>query len=300
LEANIVGILHKMQVSLPPTGTIPEYYLVLDHKPQILLNTIIGKVVSLEFSGVIKCIYCQRKTKNSYSQGYCYVCAQKLARCDLCIVNPKNCRYHLGTCREPEWGEEHCFTSHIVYLANSSGIKVGIARKSNLPTRWIDQGAIQGLAIISTKSRYQAGLIEAVLAKKISDKTAWRKMLAFDVKPIDLIAASFQLLNDCRREIQEIKDQFSNDSIEILANLSSKDVVSIQYPIDPKFYEELQQSNSKVNVTSLNISKIIQSSKIISDQLLAIKGQYLIFSKGVINIRNLTGYEIIFNYPLGC
>lgn len=56
------------------------------------------------------------------------------------------CHYDAGTCREPSWGEQFCMTDHIVYLSNSSGVKVGITRATQLPTRWIDQGARQGIA----------------------------------------------------------------------------------------------------------------------------------------------------------
>ncbi|MGD0466034.1 MAG: DUF2797 domain-containing protein [Gammaproteobacteria bacterium] len=271
----VSGILHKMQVVLSTKNNLVEYYLVLDGKPQVALNAVLGRTISLEFSGLIKCIYCQQKTKNSYSQGYCYPCARKLARCDLCILHPKNCHYHLGTCKEPEWGKEHCFSNHIVYLANSSGIKVGITRASTLPVRWIDQGAIQALPIISTQSRYQSGLVEAILAKVIPEQTNWRKMLAFDILPIDLIGIRDRLLNQCKQELQSIEAE----------NLNSNEIIEIKYP---------NSISTEYNINLNNLSNSVKKSGIISGKLLAIKGQYLVFPQGIINIRSLTGYEVCF------
>lgn len=256
-----------MQVGLSPTN-VAEYYLVLNNKPEVFLNNFIGKTICLELTGLIKCIYCQKHTKKSYSNGYCYTCAIKLARCDICVLQPKNCHYHLGTCREPEWGEQHCFIPHIVYLANSSGIKVGIARLNNLPNRWIDQGAIQGLSIIKTNSRYHAGLIEELLAKTVPDKTNWRKMLANDVESIDLIEYKNLLLK-----------QFKNFDFEF--EILNNKIIDINYPKIAEHY----------NINLNNLSK----NNIISGRLLAIKGQYLILSEGVLNIRSLTGYEARFN-----
>ena len=91
-------------------------------------NELLGSTIKLNYLGRIECIYCGRKTKKSFSQGYCYPCMIKLARCDSCIVSPEKCHYDEGTCREPEWGEQHCMRPHYVYLANSSGVKVGITR----------------------------------------------------------------------------------------------------------------------------------------------------------------------------
>ncbi len=273
-KTSVSGILHKMQARLGQTNIV-EYYLVLDSNPYCLLNGIVGKTIYLEFSGLIKCIYCQKKTKNSYSQGYCYPCAKKLARCDLCIVHPKNCHYHLGTCKEPQWGEEHCFSQHIVYLANSSGIKVGVTKASNLPTRWIDQGAVQALPIISTQSRYQAGLVEAILAKVIPDKTNWRKMLAFNLPLIDLIDIKNNILNQCKQELHAIQPEI----------LDVNNILEIKYPIN---------IDQKHNINLCNLNNLIKTAGVISGTLLAIKGQYLILPQGVVNIRNLTGYEVLF------
>ena len=105
-----------------------DYYLNLDDQ-QIHLNLHIGSRVHLSWTGVITCIHCGEATRKSYSQGYCYPCFKKLATCDLCVVSPERCHYHEGTCRDPAWGERFCMQPHLVYLANSSGIKVGITKQ---------------------------------------------------------------------------------------------------------------------------------------------------------------------------
>ena len=95
----------------------------------------------------------------------------ELARCDLCILKPETCHYAKGTCREPEWGEAHCMTPHIVYLANTSGLKVGITREGQVPIRWMDQGATQALPIFRVKSRLISGLVEVAMATLMADKS---------------------------------------------------------------------------------------------------------------------------------
>ena len=125
-----------------------SYVLPLDGK-LVNLNNLIGQKISLEHLGIIHCVACHRLINKSFQQGYCFPCTQKLAQCDLCIVKPERCHFHLGTCREPEWGETHCLQDHVIYLANSSGLKVGITRQKNIlnKSRWIDQGATQALPI---------------------------------------------------------------------------------------------------------------------------------------------------------
>ena len=148
--------LAKMEVTL---GDTVSYQLPLDDH-RVPLNEAIGESIAIEHIGDIHCIHCGRRSKKSFSQGYCYPCFTKLPQCDTCIMSPERCHFHHGTCRDPAWGEKYCFTDHFVYLANSSGVKVGITRGTQLPTRWIDQGATQGLPIFRVQTRYQAGLIE--------------------------------------------------------------------------------------------------------------------------------------------
>ena len=147
------GKLSRMQARLDS----PVSYALPLGDEKIPLQPFLGKNIALHFSGNIRCVHCDRNTGKSFNQGYCYPCFKRLARCDTCIMSPHKCHYHEGTCREPIWGDEFCMQDHIVYLANSSGVKVGITRASQVPTRWIDQGAVQGLPILRVRSRRQSG-----------------------------------------------------------------------------------------------------------------------------------------------
>ena len=193
----------------------------------------------------------------------------------MCILKPENCHFHLGTCREPEWGLAHCFIPHIVYLANSSGVKVGITRETQVPTRWIDQGAAQALPIFRLRSRYQAGLLEFEIAKHISDKTDWRKMLRGENGNEDLKAKRDHLFAELASKIQEIAGKFKFGEFEFLTAEKVKD---ISYPV-LVFPQK---------ISSLSFDKTPE----ISGILQGIKGQYLMFDHGVINLRKYTGYNL--------
>lgn len=156
----VTGHIKKMRSTLD-NGTI-QYHLPMDDE-LVNMNDLLGQHVTIRYDGLIHCSHCGRKTNKSFSQGFCYPCMQSLAQCDMCIMKPETCHYDQGTCREPEWGEKHCMIEHVVYLANSSGLKVGITRHSQVPTRWIDQGAIQAIPLIRVKTRQQSGLVEDAL-----------------------------------------------------------------------------------------------------------------------------------------
>ena len=238
------------------------------------MNSLIGNTITLSYDGEIRCSNCNRKTKKSYSQGFCYPCMQKLAQCDMCIMKPETCHFDQGTCREPDWGQAHCMVPHYVYLANTSGLKVGITRHTQLPTRWIDQGATQALPIFKVSTRLQSGLVETALAAFISDKTNWRAMLKGSAEPIDLKAQAKQLIPQIAERLAQVQIQYGEQAVEQL----DEQVIDLHYPV--------QQYLTKIN--SFNFDKTAQ----VSGTLLGIKGQYLIFDTGVINIRKFTSYHI--------
>jgi len=189
-------------------------------------------------------------------------------------MKPETCHYAEGTCRESSWGETNCFIPHYVYLANSSGIKVGITRGSQIPTRWMDQGAGQALPVFKVATRLQSGLLEVVMKQHVSDRTDWRKMLKADAEPLEMKSIRDELLDKCVTEISEIKAEQGDDAIQLV----DEDVVEIKYPISE--YPE--------KVKSLNFDKQPE----IEGVLKGIKGQYLILDTGVLNIRKFSGYNI--------
>ncbi len=253
-----------------------EYNLKLGFDT-IDLNPIIGKQISIRFLKQINCINCGKITKKSYAGGHCFPCSQKLASCDLCVLTPVLCHYAEGTCREPSWGESHCMIPHYVYLANTSGLKVGITRTTQIPTRWIDQGAICALPIIKVATRFHSGIIEKMISEFISDKTDWRKMLKGETVSLDLISERDSLFEEIGALLDELEDRFDEGEMEILEN---ETVVNISYPI--------------LKYPPLMKSLKLDTNPEISGTLLGIKGQYLLLDCGVFNIRNHTGYLVDF------
>ncbi|AZZ91495.1 DUF2797 domain-containing protein [Hahella sp. KA22] len=265
------GCLEKMFSQLDN----PVNYSLVVGDERVELNPLLGKSLQIKFSGKIVCNHCGRSTKKSFSQGFCFPCFRKLARCDSCIMSPEKCHFFAGTCREPEWGETHCMVPHVVYLANSSGIKVGITRKTQTPTRWIDQGAIQALPIMEVTTRRMSGLVEEIFRQSVTDRTNWRAMLKGDPEPLNLVAERDRLLAELEGALEGLRCAEGADNMEIL---TSAEVVDIAFPV--------MQYPQKV--VSLNPEKEPE----ISGTLLGIKGQYLILDTGCINIRKFTSYEV--------
>lgn len=270
----IEGILRKL---IPLQGEVVVYQLPLNGE-QIPLNEYLGQTISFTFQGKINCVACNRSISKSYQQGYCFPCTRKLAQCDFCVIQPNRCHFHLGTCREPEWGMAHCMIPHWVYLANTSSLKVGITRAHQAPTRWMDQGATSALPIFEVKTRRHSGFLEAVLASEISDKTHWQNMLKRITVDIDLNEAGLRLKEKLSAGFQDVIDRFEPDSIEWL---QSPKLYQFQYPV--------LEYPSKIK--SLNFD----SDPVIAGKLLGIKGQYLILEEGVLNIRKFSGYNVLLN-----
>ena len=273
---NISGNLQKMTSALDH----PVSYGLPVGEQVIPLNRFIGQEITLQYEGEINCIACGRKTSKSFNQGYCFPCMRSLAECDMCIVRPEQCHFAAGTCRDETWAQSHCFQDHIVYLANSSGLKVGITRISQLPTRWIDQGASQGLPIFRVKQRYHSGLLEVILKNHISDRTDWRKMLKGEAETLDLAAQRDELVRLCEAEINALHEKLGAEAIHFLAD---EVTTRIEYPV--------QTYPAKVSSLSFDKTTCIQS------RLQGIKGQYLIFADGVINMRKFAGYKITLHTP---
>lgn len=272
------GFLRKMASHVPEGGCTPDnpvqYMLRLDDESHSL-NALIGQQVILRHTGNIECIECGRKTKKSYSQGFCYPCFKKLAQCDLCVVSPERCHFDQGTCRDNSFAENFCMQPHIVYLANSSGVKVGITRPENLPTRWIDQGAVQALPVMNVMTRQQSGFVEVAFKNHVSDKTQWQKMLKAEDQHMDLAAKRDQLMTDIQSDLEPVMNRFG---IQAIQPILDAEVQTFTYPM----------TSYPTKVTSLSFDKTPE----LGGTLIGIKGQYLVFDTGVINLRRFTSYEV--------
>lgn len=269
--AAIRGNLRKMVA----TAETPVAYTLPVGDVLLPLNALLGKAIRLEYGGQIHCVGCGQLTKKSFHDGYCFRCFSSLAQCDLCIVKPELCHYAQGTCREPAWGLAHCMQPHYVYLANASGLKVGITREGQIPTRWLDQGAVQALPLLRVQSRHQAGLLEVAIKKYVSDRTDWRKMLKGEPELYDLHTQRGELFDRCGKEITACISQ-GDDSES--AWLDAEAARTFCYPV----------LAYPIRITALNFDK----TPVVEGTLLGMKGQYLMLDTGVINVRKFTGYHV--------
>ena len=258
-------------------GSIEYDFIVGGHKTP--LNPLLGKKLQIEFVGQILCMHCQKATKKSFAQGYCFRCMQKLPYCDKCMVRPELCHYAQGTCRDSKWGEANCLQDHFVYLSNTSSIKVGITRGVNIPTRWIDQGAEQAIPIIKVDQRLLSGKLEMTIKQWVADKTNWRKMLISNAYPIYLVEECRKIQQKILPTVIELQQQYGLQSIALL---DKPEMWQAKYPI----------CQYPQKIISLNPEK----EPVVSGKLMGIKGQYLLFDIGVINIRKYRGYKVKFSY----
>ena len=265
------GNLRKMLTQL---STQVHYQLPIGEE-RVDLNPLIYSHLAFEFTGTINCVACSRKTSKSFNQGHCFPCLRKLAACDTCIMSPEKCHFDQGTCREPDWAENNCFVDHIVYLANTSGIKVGITRHSQVPTRWMDQGATQAQPIARVRHRQLSGLLETSLANHVKDKTAWQTMLKGDGERVSLEEKRQLLMDLCADDISSLQDRFGLQAITLL---EGEPTVDITYPV--------MEFPTKVKAHNFDKTPRVEG------RLMGIKGQYLMFDTGVLNIRKFGGYHV--------
>ncbi|MFC2086102.1 DUF2797 domain-containing protein [Bacteroidota bacterium] len=262
---NAIGNLIKMKTH----HENPVVYQLELGGSTISLNELIGKNIRFEFQNEINCLSCGRRTKKSFAQGYCYPCFISIPETEECVLRPELCLAHEGIARDMEYAQKHCLNDHFVYLAVSSGLKVGVTRSSQIPTRWIDQGAIRAIKLARTPNRYTAGLIEVALKRNMADKTNWRNMLTNKIDDlVDLLVEKNKVINLLNSDLKIYRD--SDDQVYVF-----------HYPVN-----EYPQK-----VSSLNFDK----TQVIEGVLQGIKGQYLIFENNeVINIRKFGGYKVLF------
>jgi hypothetical protein len=185
-------------------------------------------------------------------------------------MRPELSTAHLGKeDRDLEYEKKVQLKPHIVYLANSSNVKVGVTRKGQVPTRWIDQGAHEALEILEAPNRYLAGITEVALKSFVADKTNWRKMLKNDVEDESLTVWRDRL-----------KQYIPDEALDYF--IASNNETNIVFPVN-KYPEKPK---------SLNIEKE-QSYR---GKLVGIKGQYLIFEdERVFNVRSNEGLVVRFS-----
>ncbi len=256
------GVLTKMQTEF---SNPIQYYLVFENS-FLNVNQVLNKSLEINFLGY-QCLECGKK-KKIFRQGFCYDCFMSSASAGDWIMKPELSTAHLGIeDRDIEYEKRVQLQPHVVYLALSSEVKVGVTRKSQVPTRWIDQGAVQAIPIVEVPNRYLAGITEVALKNIYADKTNWQKMLKNEVPAANLIKERASLNYLIPNEVQEYFHPERDDLYELFFPV-------LEYP---------------KKVTSLNLDK----SPNFSGKLTGIKGQYLIFEDGtVFNIRTFEGYVV--------
>lgn len=255
------GVLTKMETEfLQPI----QYYLVFEND-FMNMNQLLNKKIRLQFVKY-QCLGCG-KDLPIYRQGFCKSCFFELPQAADWIMKPELSTAHLDKeDRDLEYEKKVQLQPHIVYLANSSNVKVGVTRKSQVPTRWIDQGAHEAIEIVEVPNRYLAGITEVALKDHVSDKTNWRNMLKNDLKDENLV--------DWRNKLKdyipnEVKDYFMENNAE-----THLEFPVIQFPEKP---------------SSLNLTKTPTYEGVLK----GIKGQYLIFEdQTVFNVRANEGLVV--------
>jgi len=270
MEEIASGFLQKLKIH----SAVPLCYELIFQDRKLVLNTYLGKNLRFEFTGIIHCVACGRQIKKSFQDGHCFVCQQSLAVTDICSVRPEKCHFTLGTCRDEAYAQSQCFIPHWIYLANTSGVKVGITRHTNVPGRWFDQGAVQALPICVAGHRLMAGLVEIALAQHLPDKTNWRKLLQ-PQSWVDLERARSLVLN----EFLDFQGERLRLSTWPGISMLEEPVSDFTYPI--------QSYPQKVASLSFDKAPIIQG------KLLGMKGQYLFFEQGGLSMRKCRGYELM-------
>jgi len=258
---NYEGVLTKMQTE---NGSPIQYYLVFEND-FLNMNQLLDKKVAINFLHY-QCLNCGLQ-KKIYRQGFCYDCFYEIPQAADWIMNPELSKAHLGIeDRDLAYEEKVQIQPHVVYLANSSSVKVGVTRKSQIPTRWIDQGAHEAIEIVEVPNRYLAGITEVALKDHVSDKTNWRTMLKNDIQDEDLV--------EWRNKLKQfIPTEAAEYYLENNAETNLQFPV-LKYPQKPK---------------SLNLEK----TPFYEGILKGIKGQYLIFDDDtVFNIRGNEGYVV--------
>ena len=253
------ALLEKVEYHLPLYDSLNENHL-------IPMNQFIGSTLKISFKGLINCVVTGRRINKTYGEGMCYDAWKNSPMAVESIIRPELSRIHEGIAlRDEQWERKNHLQPHYVYLAKTGGIKVGVTRSTNLPFRWIDQGAVEGLVIAKTPYRQAAGLIEIALKNYISDKTNWRKMLTND------------LVSDKLEDVRE--DLIKKIPEDLKRFVVHKQKLKINFPV----------KDYPLKVKSMKLDKI----HVIEMKLMGIKGQYLIFDQGnVINLRSHSGFHI--------
>lgn len=257
--------LEKMPAWLSDQG-VAQYLLKTDHD-FIQMQKLIASQITIEFANEKYCSNCGNRFEQLFRMGFCQNCFFTAPQAGESIIRPELSRAHEGIeDRDLEYEKSYQLQPHLVYLANSGALKVGVTRETQRPTRWIDQGATEAMVFARTENRYQAGQIEVAMKAFVGDKTPWQRMLKNEIPELDLAAQKAELKAELQGDLAQF---FVEDETQ----------THIDYPVE----------EYPAKVKSINLDKEAK----ISGKLNGIRGQYLIFDGGrVLNVRAHTGFRI--------
>ncbi len=265
------GVVQKMRVEAQDTVsyTLIDATLEVEEAQQLNMNERIGDRLTLRFDGQKSCVLCGRSVRKLYNQGACYPCLTTRPETDGCIVRPHECHFFEpdNPCRDEEFAFERCFQPHVLYAALTSGPKVGITRQTQVPTRWMDQGATEAIIVARMGSRREVGLAEHALANEFADRTDWRRMLRGEAPEVNL---------------RDFADQVGGRLSEL----------GLGTPLPGDEQEHYRFTYPASGAPDPLVSVKLDKTPELEGSLMGIKGQYLLFDTGVINLRSHSGFHV--------
>ena len=253
---------------LEATFASPIEYSLRVGETALPLNARVGGGLRVSFAGQQECRHCGVETDRGFGGGFCYRCFRKLARCDLCIVAPTRCHHHLGTCREPDWGTANCMVPHVVYLADSGGLKVGLTRHADGIPRWLEQGARAGIVVGRAPTRRAAGEMEAAIAEVVPDKSDWRRQVM-----------GHEAVESLADEAKRVGGLVGEDAArDCGATWEVREPVALRYPVQRPLRRPVRLR--------------LRSDSPIVGRLIGIVGSFLLFDYGAWNVAEDVGCHV--------
>ena len=271
-NASFEGVLDALQPEQQGSGEV-RYALAVGGN-RLPLAMLIGRQVAITGLGGILCVSCGAASATSHGGGHCRRCFLSLPACDHCFRSPERCHHHLGSCRDPAWGTRVCMADHVVYLAETSGVKVGITRPGRVALRWAEQGALQARPWLQVRTRRIAGVLEAVLRSSLSDRTNWRQMLRANRATKDLEQLAVELTQRHGTELERVRTEFGVDAWRAVDGATTWHA---HYPVPIG------------GAPALRAFKLQAVGNVVQGRILGAKARYLLLDTGVLNTASHAG-----------
>ncbi len=266
------GALAALQPEQQGNGDV--HYTLCIGASRLPLSALLGREVVLTGLGGILCVNCGVASATSHGGGFCRSCFRTLPACDHCFRSPERCHHHLGSCRDPAWGTRVCMTNHVVYLAETSGLKVGITRPGRVAQRWSEQGALQARPWLLVRTRRIAGLVEVILRASMRDRTNWRQMLRARRATEDLEQCARELTQRHDVALEQLRAEHGADAWHMLEDATTWHA---RYPLPD------------AGAPSFRAFKLQGVGMVAQGRVLGAKARYLILDSGVLNTGSHAG-----------